>query len=431
MVSEIWKGIKKFLKNFDYFGVQFYFNYKSQEKFHSATGGLSFIIFLVVAVSYAIINALPLIKREKMTIIYYTMQLSETDEINLEKYGNTAAIGFSSCGLLNNSSEFFDIFSLNINHVQFLKSNGTSKKERVSLEYEQCNYKHFNNKFNATFDTLGLDKYVCLKNANFSAQGIFSDPVFQYIEISLTSRHKTAENFKRIKEVLADECDLNFYTLDTAFDLSSYKNPVNNFLFSRFITLKYNEYMKMNNYFVLHKFDSYHNYIFDNHDTQYHMGSGGFELYSVFKGDKRFEEGGEDFDIFAKVYLRAGMQRNIIERRYMKLTEFAADVSSILSTILLIMFVVLTFVNKFYANESVMQKIFKFNSTKHKSKDQIARQNLKRLINKKGLFNEGGGEDSKSKLKYKFFRRLYVSYRKNRQLCSFKKFNSICGTKTI
>ena len=389
------KNLKEFFKKFDYFGVQFYFNYKSKEKFHSATGGIVFIIFLIIAIVYAIISMMPLVKREKMSIIYYTMQIPDTDQINFLREKSTFAIGITSCSMLKDNDEFWDVFQLSINHVNFAKENGVSKKTRTAITYGYCDENDFNGEFNSSFSDIGLDKYFCPKDRNMTIQGIYSDPIFNYIEVVLTSKTNTTENFERIKEILSDECNINLYMMNIAFDLSNFTTPVSKFIDTQFITLKYTDFMKMNSYYKLQKFDSYQNFLFDTHNTKYYIGGGVYETYSVFKGEDRLLTQTEDFNNFAKIYIRAGQQRNIIERRYMKLTDFAADVSSILSTLLLVLFVVLTFINKFFAYESVMRKIFKFSNPSHSKHDQAVKGSLNKIISKKDLFSDRGDDKTR------------------------------------
>ena len=57
--------------------------------------------------------------------------------------------------------------------------------------------------------------------------------------------------------------------------------------------------------------------------------------------------------VLAKIYLRSALDETIIERKYMKLTEFAANMSSLLSTILLILYVIFSTINEFNANQTI------------------------------------------------------------------------------
>ena len=373
-------SIRQFLKSLDYFGVVFNFKYKSEERYRSATGGLGFILFLAIAFTYGIINLIPVFQRKKMSVIDYLMQTVETDKINLNDFNYNFAVGISSCSKLQNLSQFWDYFTLEFNFVSYLKSNGTRSKEKKLIEIEYCNYSHFKDQVNDDFNLLGLQDFFCPKEINYTVSGIFSDPIFEYIEVTLKTKKNMKGSAETIKNILSDECNLNIYFTDFAFDLFNYKNPAQQFLTTQFIVLKYAEVMKMNLFYRLQQFSSYENYFFDNYKREYLIGFEDFNMYSSYVGsENRFKE--SDTEIFSKIYLRAALVRGIIERRYVKITELAADVSSILSAILLFMYLVLRFLNKFYANESVMHKIFQF-STNRKEKKRKLKNDFRKIINK-------------------------------------------------
>ena len=357
----------KFLKQFDYFGVQYNFSYNSKEKYRTAIGGIGFLIFLVIALSYSVIILVPLLKRETMSVIYYSMRLSHTDKINLLDHSNNFALGISSCTMLTNYTEFWDYFKLEITHVTQLVSNEKVTVNEVPINFAKCEYSDFNNELNETFDLFGLHSYYCLKDTDYTIEGTLTSDVFKYILIRLKAVDNKPETFKKIKEILKDECDFNMYILDAAFNLSNFNNPLQKFLVSQYINVKYSETMKRNTFFQLQNFASYENYLFDTHKSKEVIGAGTVDLYSVFKDNDRLESRIDDYDTFAKIYVRAELQRKIIERRYMKLTEFGANISSVLSAVLIVMFVLISFINKFYANETVMRKIFQFNTTNYDS----------------------------------------------------------------
>lgn len=379
--------MNKFFKQLDYFGVQFNFSYKSRDKYRTAIGGIFFLLFLAIAVSYSIINLIPLIKRDKMSVIYYSMGMSHTDEINFKNYSSNFGVGVSSCIRLNNLGEFWEIFRIEVNHVKVITEKGESSTIKEPIPIGKCEYSDFNNEFNSSFDSLGLDKYYCLKNTDYIIKGTVSDPVFQYIEVALKSVDTSAETFKKIEKGLFDECDFNMYVVDTAFDLSNFSNPIQRFLVSQYMNIKSFNLMKRNSYFQVQKFNSYENYLFDTHKSTDIVGAGSIDLYSVYKGNDRFTNGIADSDTFAKIFVRAELERKIIERRYMKLTEFAANISSILSAVLVFMFAILNSVNKFYANEAVIRQIFQFSHFRDK-KGRIIKSNVIDMISKASIFGD-------------------------------------------
>ena len=356
------QSVAKYLKEFDYFGVQYNFSYGSKEKYRTATGGIFFILFIVISISYSLVSLIPLMKREKMSVIYYTMQLSETDKINFHNHSNNFALGVSSCLMLKNISEFWDYFKLELTHTSYEKGADFETQVFTPIPFGKCNYSDFGEEFSESFEGLGLNSYYCMKNNNFTIEGTSISDAFKFITIKLKAINNRRETFEKIKEILKDECEFNMYVIDAAFDLSNYTNPVQKFLASQTLNLRFTETMKRNAFYQLHYFKSYEDYFFDIYKKQQISGAGSVDLYSVFKDEDRLETGLSDFNTFAKIYVKADLQRKIIERRYMKLTEFGADISSVLSAILIVMFVLVSFINKFYANEAVMRKIFQFNS---------------------------------------------------------------------
>ena len=109
----------------------------------------------------------------------------------------------------------------------------------------------------------------------------------------------------------------------------------------------------------------------DKYSNKYHIGLSSTEVYEDDKGYDRFEKKPDNYKVFAKMYLRAALERTIIQRKYMKITEFAANMSSILSAILLILFVVIRYFNMFFAEQSIIKRIFQFKDFYKNSKNEI------------------------------------------------------------
>lgn len=366
--------IKKILKSFDYFGVQFNFHYKSREKYHSATGGAIFLGFIILTITYLSINIVSFLHRQNFSIIYYTTRLSKTDEISFFNYSTNYAFGLT-CGYAPDAEKIQNLLKVSISHVTRATTDGVTKKTSKQMTIRHCEYSDFFNEFNETFNDIGFSDLYCINETDNSVQGIYSDDIFKYFEISISSSEDTKESYDLLNEVLQNsECDFNIYFVDVAVDLYDYKNPIKRFMNTNFLALKADEYIKMNLDFLTQKFDSYENYLFDTHSSKYYIGFDTIERYSVYKGTNRFEEKPYDYSMYSKIYLRSALQRNIIQRKYMKLTEFAADMSSILSQILLFLFVSVSFINRFYSNQSVMKKIFQFKDGKNKNNFKIKKE---------------------------------------------------------
>ena len=113
----------------------------------------------------------------------------------------------------------------------------------------------------------------------------------------------------------------------------------------------------------MQSFDSYENYLFDSYHRKYYIGFSQTEQYDTEKGYDRFTAKPIDYALFGKLYIRSALERTLIQRKYMKLTEFAANMSAILSEILLILFVSVRYINRFYSKQSILKQVFGFRNT--------------------------------------------------------------------
>ena len=369
-------------KKFDYFGVELNFLYDSKTQYYSSTGGIIFILFFLVSITYILCNIEPFIHRKNMTLIFYDKKIEQTDEIDLENFTSRFAFGFT-CDGHPNRTYVESLFKISVNHVTMNSTEGKRVKTKKTLEYANCEKKDFYNEFNSSYETNGFEKVYCPNESNLIMSGIYQDPIFRYYEIGININDDNDHVI--VDDILHNyECRLAIHHVDTTVNVYDYHDPVKRFISTEFITLKSNLLTKMNIYFKMQSFDSYENLLFDTYHAKYYIGFSSFEQYDGDKGYDRFITKPIDYNIFGKIYIRSALERTLIQRKYMKLTEFAANMSSILSEILLILFASVRYINRFYSQQSIITSLFHFkneiNMTKGKSKTNIANQ-LKDKIN--------------------------------------------------
>lgn len=360
------KKLKKLIKQFDYFGIEIHFLYQLKRKYYSTTGGLIFLIFLAISIIYIGCSISPLLSRKNMTVIFYDSKIEQTDQINFDNYTSRFSYGFV-CDGYDIKTNLDSIFQLVMKHISMKSENGNRTRTTTLLNNTKCNKNHFYNEFNESFDNNNLGDYYCSEDKNLSIGGTYPDPLFNYYEIALSVIDDSkAEDVIYILQ--NHECRLEIFNIDTAVNVY---DPIKRYISSLFITLKPNMLTKMNIYFKLQSFQSYENYLFDKSSNQYHVGFSSTEMYEDDKGYDRFEKKPDNYKVFAKMYLREALERTIIQRKYMKITEFAANMSSILSAILLILFVVIRYFNMFFAEQSIIKRIFQFKDFYKNSKNEI------------------------------------------------------------
>ena len=381
--SSLLKKLTKGIKKCDYFGVQFNFHYKTHSKFHTVTGGCIFIIFILLAITYIALNIKSFIKRENMNLIYYSKKNEHTEFIKFENYSTAYAYGVVCDGL---SSEYsiYDYIKLSLNFIVLNKTGGIYNKTEYPINGDYCTEADFYNEFNSSFLSNSLSKYLCAKDKNFIIGGLYTDEIFNYYEFVLSIKSENEVLYEELKDILQTyECRYEVFHVDTTINVYDYKNPVRRYIASEFTVLKPDEFMKMNIYFKTIYFDSDENYLFNHHKTQYFLGFSSYEVYSSKKGYDRITKKISNYDKLAKIYFRSGLEHTIIQRNYMKLTQFAANMSSLLSTILLFLYIFVTYINTFFAEQSVMKKIFQFKGDQIKKSQHIIKELKNKFISYK------------------------------------------------
>ena len=87
------RPLKRILRKVDFFGVPFSFRYNNEEKYSTSLGGLFFIVFCVVVVAVGVYYFIPFYNRKNFSIVYYSMNLPNTEQIKLKESKAAFAVG--------------------------------------------------------------------------------------------------------------------------------------------------------------------------------------------------------------------------------------------------------------------------------------------------------------------------------------------------
>ena len=353
------KKIKSLIKKCDYFGIQFNFHYKTKEKYRTFTGGLVFLFFLMISFTFVLINLISLLKKEFMTIISYKMQTHSTSPINFNNYSITHSFGIRCSG--KDSGKEYDYFNIIANHVTLTKKNNIVNYDKKELNYSFCSKKDFYNKFNKSFDDNSLNNLFCLNDNNITIQGLYTDSIYQYIELTAQFKKTNESDYEENYNLLTmNDCTFQLYHSDTGVNIENYLNPLQPYLRQEFLKLNPISINKMEIYYLTEKFMSYEHYLLNSYYIKYFSGFSMFTLFNVFQGEKRFINKPGDYDKAAKYFIRVDTAEQVFIRKYMKFNEFLANVSSIISESLIFFYIIMGRINKFYAHENLMTHIFQF-----------------------------------------------------------------------
>ena len=370
------KSIKNFLIPFDIFGITYAFRYKDKEKYQTSLGGLVVIFFMILVIIAGIYYFIPFVNRKNYTIVYYTMNLAITEEVNLFESESNFAIGLNCESNKKEHLSVYEILDLKSTYILYEKHrNGTYEKHITNLASHKCNYDDFYNKYNKQVDYLGLSKFECLDKREGTLQGIYADQIFSYFEFTVA-----AKNDSILKEVdrflFENDCKLKIVYTEVIIDLDNYKEPITQYLNDVFIQLNPTLFMKRNMYFMNQYFtnDDYLLFVIGDEKPELKALYSRYEEYSLYLGLNRISTQTSNYDKYAKLYLRSDLKRTIIIRRYQKFMEFFADASSLLIALYDILFIIFSFVDNFYAFHSLSTHLFFFKGIEGKNNFNIFKQ---------------------------------------------------------
>ena len=182
-------GFSNFLTTLDYFGVQINFNFKSEKYYRSIYGGLIFFIYVILCFAYIVFTIISFLQRKNKTAIYYDKELFSTDDINFANYTSSFSAGMTCDNYKGDYGSLNSIFKIEVKHVQYLKINGESKKNKTLLSFHKCTHDDFYNQFNEELDRNGItNNFYCIEDTNYLVKGIYSEKDFEYFELILSAK---------------------------------------------------------------------------------------------------------------------------------------------------------------------------------------------------------------------------------------------------
>ena len=294
------------------------------------------------------------------------MNIPKTEIINLKDSQAAFSIGFDCDD--ETELKVDDVLKLEMKYVIYNKNNnGKYDKNKTSLSSHSCINEDFYNNYNHSFEYLNLNKYQCLDEYNHDIEGIYSDQIFSYYEFSVIAKNKTSLIDEYLK---SNDCKLQFYYTDITIDLGNYKEPIKPFLNSIFIQLNPTLFIKRNIYYMnqyLYNDDKIIA-VFNEEEKPNQIKTlfSRYEEYSLYLGLEREKNNISNLHDYAKIYIRADTKKTVIKRTYQKLTEFYADASSLLIAVYDFLILIISALNNFYAEQSMVKKIFIFKDMDNK-----------------------------------------------------------------
>ena len=360
------KNLKSFLKKIDGFGVPYLFKYKSKENYKTSFGGLVILIFSIFVISFSIYYFIPFANMKNYTLINYTINIPNTEPIDLKK----SKLPFS-LGLIcenNNNINMLNVFELEAKFIKINKNPKQYNKNIVNITTHNCISEDFNYEHSDEFIKFNLYNYKCLDKNDFIIEGTNSDEIYSYYEFILKYNSESNNMINFLQE---NKCGFQIVYTDININFNNYNHPVKTYLNSLYLNLIPSMLMVQNIYFMhqyLHDDDNLFGvYGEDNSNSEIYTSFSRYEQYSLLNQEINNNKNNEMN--LAKIYLRADKRKTYIKRKYQKFIEFYADISSIFISIYSILMIILNYFNNFYAEFSLSKKIFLFKDVNNENID--------------------------------------------------------------
>jgi len=351
--------VKKFFEFIDLFYVPISFRYKKEDSYSTCIGGIFSFILIILITAFGIYYFIPFVNRENYSLYYYTINLNQTEEIDLRKSKAALAFGFECSNKAN--AELYkeisieDLLELKAKYV-FYKNKGKDKKN-LAINIHNCNISDFYDDENLikSISKNRMNELKCLDNLDQIIKNRYQDKHdnFTYYQIDVNAKNDVT-NLQIRNFLLDNDCKIELYYIDAKIEVEDYSEPIKPFLNEIFLQLDPDLDLRMNNYFMNEYFESDNELFFPGKSSQkINNLFSRMEQYFLHKTDT--EE-----NSYAKIYIRADTKRMEVRRKYQTLMEFFADTFSFWGNLFFICEIIFNAYNRVSLNFFIENELLYF-----------------------------------------------------------------------
>ncbi len=337
------KVIYNSLKFQDYFYVTFLHEFKGEKKKHSYISVFLSFIVNIICITLLIINVIHLFKRKEPSISYSKIDLLKGVNITL----NTKDLLFSVFLRDKNHIPLNNPSLITINAVykilQKNKENGNLNSKEYNLDIVNCT--NFYNKYqkleiDKQFKENDIRLHYCFNDSKkkIIIGGRYSDDFYGTLSINISKcENKSNSNIiceseDKINEKIQGSWLQIFYSTNS-INSENFSFPVNTELTSYYLKLDHSLNKQIYTYFNSLDFSSNDNLIFDKY----------YKKKTIIKLDETKNDiiyQNED-KFLSTIYVCSSMNKEKIQRRYIKIQEVGASIYGIFMVQCIIVYIIL------------------------------------------------------------------------------------------
>ena len=385
------KLIKRTLKECDFFGTLITFQINNDYDYKSVVGGISTILYSIIAGAYILYMSLRFILRKEVDFIYSNKILDSGPFVDLQSIGFNLAFGvrYSDSGYpaYNETLKFFDHYFYTV-----VREKHGDKQQKL-IHTKRCEESDFPPEVTKSFYENELNEMLCPilePTTNLSIDGLYTDEYYKYLIIETRlSAYGMSHLDEFIKFLEKDPLQSSLYFLDSAIDYSNRDNYLPSYINYIYKELDA-DYEKKTQVFISSiEFSNDENIIISNPslkiDSMYDNSIDSFKFFH-----DRVSIGQ---NLIQKYVIKASPKIIQLSRTYQKLPSFIADLTGLLQNILELLLIFINIIERKAVDRKLIQKMLKFNGSKYydvKYMNSIFQidemdNNIKNLINKEKL----------------------------------------------
>ena len=353
---------KSFLKNLDYFAVTFDFRVDRKPKYGSITGGLWFIIFFFIAISYSILRLKDYLSWQDTKIQFIEKALDPGPALNFKNlnFSYAVRVTFDNDTSLKNTT-INDLFIL---EHSFTTVKDGSGKQKIKGSSRSCKNADFYNRTSdySIFKRQLIEDFDCFDfYDNFTLKGIYTDSEMSYSEILLKINDKYFDDYKNLEKIFNDnQFKFTLYYIDTFNDVSNYTKSVFYKIDAIYSYLDLQSYKRTNVNFQQFNYSEDQNLFYNDYKKETFMKLFSSQEIPASIQNRETSGLGEDRKYLNKFILRAVNNVKNVKLSFVKIPEFLATLSGLLVNLLLILSFLMINLNKFEAKQKIMSKMMKY-----------------------------------------------------------------------
>ncbi len=377
-----------FLRNIDYFGVTFNFRINKQPAYSSSTGGCWFLVFIIFAIAFIGKSALDYLGGNQFSVIFIDKAIHPAPKLNSTdlQFGFAFRVTFDNNQPLN-GTRAENLFNITSNYVV----NKFGKKKKKPVSTRPCTKEDFYGAQNdSIFTKTPVSEFECVDNLeDMDIYGLYTDKEMAYFEYQISISNNFMGNYSEVEDIfLNNQFKVTLYYVDTLNDVSSSDEPIFYTLNAQYTYIDLPYFKRENINFQEFVYAEDNNLLYENYKNNTFMQVANKEEISVSMS-QRDKTNLEDKLNLVKFFFRGLNNQKQVLRSYQKIPTFLANLSGLLVNGLVALAIVMTFVNKFKAKQTIMHKILKY---KENIKDEN-QDNLRYLKeNFKQKFTLGHGD---------------------------------------